>query len=185
MQRKTTLLLLLLAFTISACSHSRTAAPPVATSVAAAPAIAKEAPKLRVEVADIEQSATLMEALTAKGYTTALGIKNMRVVDPENNRVLWIGKNVPLPMLRDVVTETLRIYPLMNFAHVVGDRGEVPPEYVNYQVYVGGSIEAALPMKLKLISPEELLKVLNSATSIEEVHRFLHEWNKVVEKPAP
>jgi hypothetical protein len=185
MQRTTMLLLLLLTFMLSACSHSLPTPTAATTPAATAPPVAKEAPQLRVEVADIERSDALIAALKAKGYATALGIKNMRVVDPENNRVLWIGKNVPLPMLRDVVTETLRIYPLMNFAHVVGDRGEVPPEYVNYQVYVGGSIEAALPMKLKLITPEELLKELNSATSIEEVHRFLHEWNKVVEKPAP
>ncbi|MBU5636376.1 hypothetical protein KOM00_06475 [Geomonas sp. Red69] len=139
-----------------------------------------------VEVADVGKGADLAALLKGKGYTTVVPAKNMWVTDPQNNCAVWIGKNVPLEMLRAVLPEAMRFNPYLKFFYVVGDRGEKPPQAVDNTVHVGGSIEAALVKKLNIIDQQEMLSALGKAASLEDLHRYLHDKNKPKpeEKPA-
>lgn len=141
-----------------------------------------------MEIADVGKSGELAQQLSAKGYRTIISQKNIWVTDPQNNCAVWIGKMVPLDMLRAVLPEAIRFNPNLKFYHVVGDRGEQPPEQVNNTIHVGGSIEAAMVKKLNQIDNQELLELLKKAKSIGELHQYLHEKNipreKATEKPA-
>ena len=136
----------------------------------------------------MEKSGELAKLLSAKGYRTVIPQKNMWVVDRQSNCAVWIGKKVPLEMLRDVLPEAVRFNPYMKFFHLVGDRGEQPPEQVDYTIHVGGNIEAAMMKKLNQIDGQELLGVLKKAKDIEELHHYLHDRNspkeEATEKPA-
>lgn len=133
---------------------------------------------LLIEVADLEGSRELVSSLQAKGLAAVIPPKNMRVVDGQTNCVVWIGKDVPLETLRWVLPEAMRVFPHLKFFYVVGDRGEQPPEQVNRTIHVGGSIEAALVMKLNAIDQTELKKQLAVASSVHELHLYLHQGNK-------
>ncbi|MBU5612435.1 hypothetical protein [Geomonas azotofigens] len=139
-----------------------------------------------VEIADVGKSADFAATLKGKGYTAVVPTKNMWVTDPQNNCAVWIGKNVPLEMLRAVLPEAMRFNPYLKFFYIVGDRGEKPPQAVDSTIHVGGSIEAALVKKLNIIDQQEMLSALGKATTLEDLHRYLHEKNKPKpeEKPA-
>lgn len=145
----------------------------------ASPHICLAAPPspVTVEVAEVGKSKELVSALKAKGINAVIQEKNLRVVDEQTNSAVWIGKNVPLETLRTVLPEAIRLYPYLQFFHVVGDRGEKPPAKVDDTVHIGGSIEAALYLKLNVIDREELKKQLAAAKDLEELHRYLHEKN--------
>lgn len=130
-----------------------------------------------VEVADIDRSSELVKTLNAKGITAVIFPKNIRVENAQTNRVIWLGKNVPLEMARVTIREALVFNPYICYVHVVGDRGEKPPEKVNNTIHVGGSEEAALAMKLAVIPAAELQEALDQAKTIEELHRFFHGKN--------
>lgn len=132
-----------------------------------------------VEVADIENSGELVKTLRAKGIAAVIFPKNVRVENAQTNRVIWLGKNVPLEMARVTIKEALIFNPYICYVHVVGDRGEKPPEKVNNTIHVGGSEEAALAMKLAVIPAAELQQALDQAKTIEELHRFFHDKNIV------
>jgi hypothetical protein len=66
----------------------------------------------------------------------------------------------------------------MNFLYVDGDKGEQPPEERNYTIHIGGSTEGALFMKLTVIPVDEMKRILATAATIEDVHRYLHDWNR-------
>lgn len=136
------------------------------------------APPIRVEVVEIPKSAELVAALKAKGIDAVIFPKNERIIGEQQNRVIWLGKQVPLDTLRTTIDETLKVFPLMNFLYVVGDKGEQPPEDRNYTIHIGGSTEGALFMKLTVIPVDEMKRVLAAAISIEDVHRYLHDWNR-------
>jgi len=135
------------------------------------------APPFTVEIADVGKSQELAALLTAKGYRAVVPAKNMWVVDQQSNCTVWIGKNVPLDMLRIVLPEALRFNPYLKFFYLVGDRGEKPPQRIDNTVHIGGSIEAALVKKLNVIDREELLDTLKKVSGIEELHKYLHEKN--------
>ena len=143
---------------------------------------------ITVEVADVGKSHELAALLTAKGYTVVVPPKNIWVTDPQNNCTVWIGRNVPLEMLRVVLPEALRFNPYLKFFYLVGDRGEKPPRKVDDTLHIGGSIEAALVKKLNVIDREELLDTLGKVSGIEELHNYLHEKNlakpPAADKPA-
>jgi hypothetical protein len=131
-----------------------------------------------VEIADVGKGRELAAQLETKGYRCVVPAKNIWVVDQQNNSSVWIGKNVPLEMLRVVLPEAMRFNPYLKFFYIVGDRGEKPPQAVDDTVHVGGSVEAALVKKLNVIDQKEMLAELDKASNIEELHRFLHEKNK-------
>lgn len=132
-----------------------------------------------VEVADIEKSGELVKTLQAKGINAVIFPKNIRIENAQTNRVIWLGKNVPLEMVRVTFREALAFNPYICFVQVVGDRGEIPPEKVHNTIHVGGSEEAALLKKLAVIPKAELLQTVDQVKSIEELHRFLHEKNAI------
>ncbi len=133
----------------------------------------------RVEVADISKGADLVRILQSRGIAAALVPPNDQVIDEQNNSAVWIGRNVPLDTVRTTLREAMRVYPHLTYFYVVGDRGEAPPERVHYTIHVGGSIEAVLVMKLNPIDRQELANRLATATTVEELHRYLHERNRV------
>jgi len=132
---------------------------------------------LTVEIADVGKSAELAAIIGAKGYRTAIPAKNIWVVDPQSNCAVWIGKNVPLDMLRAVLPEAMRLNPYLKFFHLVGDRGETPPEKIDNTIHIGGSIEAALAKKLNVIDQKELLDTLERVKTLDELHKYLHVKN--------
>ncbi len=132
-----------------------------------------------VEVADIEKSSELVNTLQAKGINAVIFPKNIRVENAQTNRVIWLGKNVPLDLVRVTLREALIFNPYICFVHLVGDRGEKPPEKVNNTIHVGGSEEAALAMKLAVIEAEEIRQILGQAETIEELHRIIRAKNGV------
>ena len=143
---------------------------------------------MTVEIADVGKSSELAALLSAKGYRTVVPPRNIWVVDQQSNCAVWIGKNIPLDMLRVVLAEAIRYNPYLQFFHLVGDRGEQPPETIDNTVHVGGSIEAALTKRLNAIDSRELLDTLGRVNSLDELHRYLHEKNLVspsaTEQPA-
>ena len=66
----------------------------------------------------------------------------------------------------------------LRYFYVVGERGEKPPGQVDNTVHIGGSVEAALVKKLKVIDREELLDTLAKAGTIDELHNYLKEQNR-------
>ncbi|WP_129128256.1 hypothetical protein [Geomonas oryzae] len=133
-----------------------------------------------VEIADVGKSDELAASLKQKGYSVSVPAKNMWVVDQQSNCAVWIGKNVPLDMLRVVIPEAIKSNPYLKFFYVVGDRGEKPPQSVDNTVHVGGSIEAALVKKLNVIDQKDMLSALNKASDLAALHQYLHEKNKPV-----
>jgi hypothetical protein len=167
-----TSLICLLAFLVlvspSLLAHADSAAPPGSL----------------VEIADVGKSKELATLLEAKGLSVVIPAKNMRVTNEQNNCVVWIGRDVPLETVRTVLVEALRLYPYLQFFYVVGDRGETPPEQVHRTIHVGGSIEAALVMKLNIIPATEMLQLLDQVQTIEDLHLMLHQRNLVRPGPA-
>lgn len=155
----------------------------------AVPSRAATTGSFTVEIADVGKGRELAALLKEKGYTTVLPAKNIWVVDPQSNCAVWIGKNVPLDMLRVVLPEAIRSNPYLKYFYVVGDRGEKPPQAVDDTVHVGGSIEAAMVKKLNVIDGGEMLSALDKAADLDALHRYLHEKNKPVkdekEKASP
>ncbi|PKN11325.1 MAG: hypothetical protein CVU69_13075 [Deltaproteobacteria bacterium HGW-Deltaproteobacteria-4] len=144
------------------------------------PASAGQPPAIFVvEVADIDKSGDLVKTLKEKGISAVIFPKNSRIENAQINRVIWLGKNVPLEIARITIREALIFNPYICFIHLVGDRGEKPPEKVNNTIHVGGSEEAALAMKLAVIPAKELQQILDQAETIEELHRFIRAKNGV------
>lgn len=132
-----------------------------------------------VEVADIAKSAELVKALQAKEINAVIFSKNMMITGEQNNRAVWLGKNVPLKMVRETLNEALRIYPLICYIHVVGDKGEKPPVKVHDTIHIGGSTEAAQAINIAAIPTKELRQMLGQAKSIEELHRSIRAKNGI------
>jgi hypothetical protein len=141
------------------------------------PGAAAQAAPHFVEIADVAGGRELAALLSGKGITAVIVAGNMWVVDQQSNCAVWIGKQVPLELLRVVLPEALRLNPHLKFFHVVGDRGEVPPARVDQTVHIGGSIEAALLKQLNIVDQKELLDTLERVKTLDQLHRYLHEKN--------
>jgi hypothetical protein len=137
-----------------------------------------------VEVADIEKSADLLKVLKSKGIPAVLFPKSAGIVNEQTSRAVWIGKNVPLSIVMTTLLEAMKIYPYLCYFHVVGDRGEAPPERVHNIIHIGGSGEAAQAIELKAFDQAVIKKALAEVKTIEELHRYLHAMNRVPEPAA-
>lgn len=152
----------------------------IAGLLPATPVLAKEgSASYVVEVADIGKSGELLKALKNKGIPAVLLPKNRQVFDEQTNCAVWIGKNVPLDMVKTTLLEAIKVFPHLKYVHLVGDRGEVPPEKVHNTIHIGGSTDAAIAMELRAFDQAEITKTIVSVKTIEELHRYLHDMNRV------
>ena len=134
---------------------------------------------ISVSVIDIFGSSEIIGALRNKGFNVDLHPHRheeydtrepLRSIQGEQEGI-WIGCRVEADIAIRAIKIALGVWPDLKYVVISSDNSN-PPDYVNDQIFIGGSSQTAIEQGTNPWSIEEL-KSLNEDISINEFHRLI------------
>lgn len=132
---------------------------------------------LRVEISPMYQCSKLLEALIKQNYIAGIyrfGIDKKFDSNIEHEAI-WLDCEVPLDMTVNVIRIAKRYYPHLKYLWLRVDK-EVVPEYVKYQIYIGGATSTAKERQLRVLSKSDFEKIY-SFSNIKEFHDYIKRFD--------
>lgn len=109
----------------------------------------------------------------AEIYQSGLGRKNLTLESINNNQGFWIGKRIEPKVAIKAIKAALKIWPDLKYLYITGDKSD-SPDYVDDQIFIGGSNSSIIRYRLRGWSLEEL-NSLDEDMSIIEFHNIIRE----------
>lgn len=98
---------------------------------------------------------------------------NSSLTDVEDHQSIWIGRNVNLPFAKEVIKLAREWSSELIYLTISRDFNKNAPDYVNDQIFIGGSTNTALnTYKISAFTEKDFRKLDNSNT-IEEFHKTI------------
>jgi hypothetical protein len=138
-----------------------------------------EAP-IRVEIGMDGDPGHLIEALRAAGYEAELG-SEASDQDIEDAQGVWIGRNVPVENVKQIVLLALGKYPHLRYYKFFGS--EQRPAEWDRAVYVGGHQSAARG-NTKPLEEERARAIFNKLQSFEQLRQLIESLRISSETPS-
>ncbi len=132
-------------------------------------------------LANFGNSKEFKNILSEKGYQIEIydgtpQEKKPRTYEENKNESIWLGKNIPLEIAKEILTESFKFYPNIKFIHISGDNKDIyAPSATHDQIVIGGSSETARNrFKLSEFSNEDKTKI-SKINSISELHTLIRK----------
>ena len=132
---------------------------------------------LKVEISPMYNCSKLLEELLKQNYIASIYRvgSDKKFVSNIEHEAIWLGCEVPLDMAVNVIRMAKRYYPHLKYLQLSDDK-EVAPEYVKYQIYIGGSTSTAKERKLRVLSESDFEKIY-SFNNIKEFHDYIKRFD--------
>lgn len=143
-----------------------------------APVTVAEVP-IRVEIGMDGDPGHLIEPLRAAGYDAELG-SEASDQDIEDAQGVWIGRNVPVENVKQIVLLALGKYPHLRYYTFFGS--EQRPAEWDRTVYVGGHKSAAYG-NTKPLEEERARAIFNKIQSFEQLRQLIESLRISTETP--
>jgi hypothetical protein len=93
------------------------------------------------------------------------------------NRAIWLGVDIPLEIVKEVLNEVRRFYPFIAFIQI-SEHGTNPSEMTS-EIFIGGSTKAAVSdLGLGLIDINGFERI-SRANSLSELHGIVRSYERV------
>jgi hypothetical protein len=132
---------------------------------------------LRVSISPMYKCSKLLEELVKQNYIADIyrfGIDKKFVSNIEHEAI-WLGCEVPLDMAINVIKMAKRYYPHLKYIQLSDDK-KFAPEFVKYQIYIGGATSTAKERELRVLSECDFEKIY-SFNSIKEFHNYIKQFD--------
>lgn len=133
---------------------------------------------LKVDVTPMYKSDKFVEELIRQGYSASLyrfEREEKKVIRNAENEAIWLGSEVPIKMVVDVLKTAKKYYPHLKYIYL-HDGSDEAPVYVKYQIYIGGSSNTAKEYGLKTLNKEDFEQLFRVQTR-DELHNFVKKFD--------
>ncbi len=132
---------------------------------------------LRVKISPMYKCSKLLEELIQQNYIAAIYRfgNDKKFVSNIEHEAIWLGCEVPLDMAVNVIRMAKRYYPHLKYIELSDDK-EFAPEYVKYQIYIGGATSTAKERKLRALSESDFERMY-SFNGVKEFHDYIKQFD--------
>ncbi len=134
---------------------------------------------LKVLTTPMYRCTNFVKELIDKGYLANVyrssSFENKKLVSNANNEAIWLGNKVPLDMAIDVIKSAKQYYPHLKYIYLSDDKDSAP-EYVKYQIYIGGASSTAIERNLIPLDKSNFEKIFTMKT-LAELHEYIREFD--------
>lgn len=132
---------------------------------------------LKVEISPMYKCSKLVEELVKNNYVADIYRfgSDKKFVRNVEHEAIWLGCHVPLEMAINVIKIAKKYYPHLKYIQM-NDYEQFSPEYVKYEIYVGGATSTAKERKLRELTEEDYEK-LYSFTNLDDLHEYIYSFD--------
>jgi len=126
-----------------------------------------------VSILNLPNAEKLINLFSSKGYPTELNEPHntYNEIDFEYHKSIWLGSEISFEKAKEVILTAKDFYPHLEYIKV-SDKTRDIPEFVHYQIFIGGSTQVAVEEGAKQLKKEDWEKV-KSAENLEELYKLL------------
>lgn len=127
-----------------------------------------------VEISPMYKSAELLRKISRQGYLTNIyrsPSSDKMVVPNAEHQAIWLGSEIPIEMAVDVIKVAKEFYPHLRYIEL-NDCEDGAPEFVKYQIFIGGATSTAKDRKLKPLNDNDFDKLCGMKDR-KEMHAFV------------
>lgn len=124
-----------------------------------------------VSILNMPNANRLITKFARKGYSTELYHEHKEYTDLRNQKGIWLGREVSFKKAKEVILMAKQFYPHLEFISI-SDRNRNVPEFVHYQIFIGGSTQSALDGNLKKLKESDWKKI-ESTETLEEIYSLI------------
>ena len=113
-------------------------------------AIAKEiedSALCNVSINPLQGARKVLKAMTGLGFKTSIDKSSMDNGRDfgvfEDHEAIWLGANIPTTTALTIIKKAISVWPHLKYIHLSSDC-DGPPEYVHWQIYLGGATSTAV-----------------------------------------
>lgn len=126
-----------------------------------------------VSILNLPNAESLISIFSAKGYPTELNepLNSYHEGDLKYHKAIWLGREVSFEKAKEVIVTAKEFYPHLEYIKV-SDKDAQIPEFVHYQIFIGGSTIVAQEEGAKSLTTDDWKKI-KSSKSLEEIYRII------------
>lgn len=149
------------------------------TSTDITPTILHKGRDFSFQVRNFQNVNVFIERMKNLGYT-------FKIYEPQNSKIdfvqnintgraIWLGSNIPFDFAKEVILQSKKIYPQLQYILITGELNDESPYESNNEIFIGGSTESAVKMfKLKPLT-EEQFEEIGSCETLNELHQIIRQ----------
>lgn len=132
----------------------------------------------KTSVSYINGSRQFVKDLNRKGYLAEIyfGVdgKSTQLKKYIEHEAIWLGKRVPIDIAIEIIKMAKMKFPHLKYIELSPDHA---PEYVQYEIYIGGATSTALKEKLNKLALGDFEKMYE-CQNVEDLHEYIINFNK-------
>ena len=125
----------------------------------------------RVSVLNMPDSNKLVRILNKNGFETELNESGNVYSDLRNHKAIWLGRDFQFEKAKEVLLTAKEFYPHLQFISISNRKRRIP-EFVHYQIFIGGATQTALDEGLKPLRNEDWKKI-EKAENFEQLYQII------------
>lgn len=115
----------------------------------------------QVSIINLPESNKLGTIFVKKGYLVENHNQGRTYSDLHNHKSIWLGCEVPFEKAKEIVLTAKEFYPHLQYISVSNPNRDIP-DFVHYQVFIGGSTQTAMEEGIKNLKSEDWKKIEHS-----------------------
>lgn len=137
----------------------------------------EDSTSFNVEISSMPNSALLVSRLISMGYPAKIyqfpfGVSSLSSL--AEHTAIWMGDEIPVEMAVQVVKAAREIYPHLKYIDL-NDAKNGAPNFVKYQIFIGGATSTARERGLKPLLPNDFAR-LYEITDQKALHAFIKSF---------
>lgn len=131
----------------------------------------------KVKISPMYKASEFVGEMIKLGYDASVyrfGMGDKKVDSTMEHEAIWLGSEVPVDMTVNVLRAAKRYYPHLKYIYL--DEARKAPEYVKYQIFIGGASKTARERKLRCLSNNDFNRLYEMHTK-EELHNFVRGFD--------
>ncbi len=140
-------------------------------------AIKKQQQLYKVEISLIKGCHSLAMELSNRNYDASIYTtfnEEEKYGKRSEHASIWLGSEIPVEMAIEVIKLSRITFPHLCYIELSGREGA--PEYVDYEIFIGGATKTAQRRNLKALSPEDFAHLYTLKTQ-DELHNFISTFS--------
>ncbi|WKB82932.1 hypothetical protein QYR09_07800 [Cellulophaga lytica] len=120
----------------------------------------------QISLLNLPNAKVLARIFSKKGYNVEYNEKERLFDDLKNHKSIWLGSEVSFDNAKEILLIAKEFYPHLKYISVSDNTQDVP-EYVLYEVFIGGSTQTALEEGIKPLGDDDWKKIAESKSKDE------------------